>query len=363
MKSFAERFGGPPGIQASAPGRVNLLGEHTDYNDGLVLPTSIPQRTRVSLRVAAERVHTLYSANLDESASFSSAEPPQPQFARYVYGCIEVVRQHGAEVPPLDIYVASDVPIGVGISSSAALEVATLRALRELLHLEIDDIVLAQLAQRAEVEFAGVNCGVLDQMASSLLGDNSMLLLDTRSLERALLPLPAGAEVLVMDSGIARSLATSKYNERRAECEEAARKLGVASLRDAGDAAAVERLPDPWRRRARHVTTENARVREARHATADEFGLLMNASHASLRDDYEVSTPQLDTLARLLQEDENVYGAKLTGAGFGGACVALCKSGAARTIGERVGIAYAALGGGGRMLVPPSSNAWSARPL
>ena len=352
MKSFTERFGGAPSTQASAPGRVNLLGEHTDYNEGLVLPTSIPQRTRVSLRAAVEPIHTLYSANLDETAAFKPAEPPQPQFARYVYGCIEVVRQRGAIVPPLDIHVASDVPIGVGISSSAALEVATLRALRQLLHLELDDIVLAQLAQRAEVEFAGVNCGVLDQMASSLLGDQSMLFLDTRSLERSLLPLPTGTEVLVIDSGIPRSLATSKYNERRAECEEAARKLGVASLRDADDALAVEQLPDPWGRRARHVTSENARVLSATHASAEAFGKLMNASHASLRNDYEVSTPQLDALAHLLQVDENVYGAKLTGAGFGGACVALCRSGAARATGERVGNAYAAAGGRARVLVP-----------
>jgi galactokinase len=352
VKSFAERFGGTPGTQASAPGRVNLLGEHTDYNDGLVLPTSIPQRTRVSLRAAAGRAHTLYSTNLDESATFSTDEPPEPQFARYVHGCIEVVRQRGADVPPLEIHVASDVPIGVGISSSAALEVAMLRALRQLLHLRIDDVVLAQLAQRAEIEFAGVNCGVLDQMASSLLGDNSMLYLDTRSLERSLLPLPGGTEVLVIDSGIARSLATSKYNERRAECEEAARRLGVVSLRDADDPAAIEELPQPWRRRARHVTSENARVREARHASAEDFGKLMNASHASLRDDYEVSIPQLDTLARLLQEDGNVYGAKLTGAGFGGACVALCRSGTARATGERVRAAYAVTGGRAGVLVP-----------
>lgn len=352
MKSFAERFGGAPSIEASAPGRVNLLGEHTDYNDGFVLPTSIPQRTRVSLRRAHEPFYTLYSRDIDQDASFMPGEPPHAQFARYVYGCIEVLRLRGADVPALDIFVDSDVPIGVGISSSAALEVATLRALRHLLHLEFDDIVLAQLAQRAEIEFAGVNCGVLDQMASSLLSDGSMLFLDTRSLERALLPLPEGTEVLVIDSGIARSLAASKYNERRAECEEAARQLGVGSLRDADDAVELERLAEPWRRRARHVTTENARVLRARHASAEEFGNLMNSSHHSLRDDYEVSTPQLDALASLLRTDDNVYGAKLTGAGFGGACVALCRAGAARETGERAGRAYGDVGGRARILVP-----------
>ncbi|MDB5902578.1 MAG: galK [Betaproteobacteria bacterium] len=352
MKSFAERFGARPDTVASAPGRVNLLGEHTDYNDGYVLPASIPQRTRVAMRVAAGTVTTVYSAELDATASFTPGEPPQQQFARYVYGCIEETRLRVGDVPALDIHVESDVPMGVGLSSSAALEVATLRALRDLFELPLEDVLVAQLAQRAEIHHAGVNCGILDQMASSLLDLGSMLFLDTRSLARTLLPLPAGAEVLVVDSGVARSLAASKYNERRAECEEAARRLGVASLRDVDDPHAVERLDDPWRRRARHVVSENARVQSAPGASAEAFGKLMNASHASLRDDYEVSIAALDELAALLQGDEHVYGAKLTGAGFGGACVALCRAGTTPEAGRRVIDKYHASGRRGRVLVP-----------
>jgi galactokinase len=352
VKSFAQQFGGAPDAIGRAPGRVNLLGEHTDYNEGYVLPTSIPQVTRVAIRTAIEPVSSVYSANLNEIAHFTAGAPPQQQFARYVYGCIEEARARAGRVPALDIHVESDVPIGVGLSSSAALEVATLRALRELLDLKFDDVAIAQLAQRAEVIHAGVNCGILDQMACSLLDAGSMLFLDTRTLERRLLPLPAGSELLVIDSGISRALAASKYNERRAECEEAAARLGVATLRDANDAQAIAHLPDPWRRRARHVFNENARVLSALGASAEDFGRLMNASHASLRDDYEVSIAAVDALAAILQSDEDVYGAKLTGAGFGGACVALCRTGTAQEAGRRTVGKYNATGERGRLLIP-----------
>jgi galactokinase len=280
-------------------------------------------------------------------------EAPAQQFARYVYGCLEELRLEAGSIPPLDVHIASDVPIGVGLSSSAALEVATLRALRQLLDLAFDDVFIAQLAQRAEIRHAGVNCGILDQMASSLLEPGFMLFLDTRTLERRLLPLPGEAEILVIDSGISRSLAASRYNERRAECEEAARRLGIAWLRDAAHLGGIEALPDPWRRRARHVATENSRVEQAvQHAGAETFGALMNASHRSLREDYEVSIPQIDRLAGLMQAHENIYGAKLTGAGFGGACVALCRPDAAGRAGEEILQEYNAGGATGRVLVP-----------
>jgi galactokinase len=181
-----------------------------------------------------------------------------------------------------------------------------------------------------------------------------MLFLDTRSLERRLLPLPTGVEILVVDSGVSRSLAASGYNERRAECERAAQMLGVAALRDADDPTAIEALPEPWRRRARHVATENRRVQEALQVErAEDFGRLMNASHRSLRDDYEVSIPALDELAGLLQSDPDVYGAKLTGAGFGGACVALCRTGCREEAAKRVLARYNVAGRCGRPLVPP----------
>jgi galactokinase len=354
-RSFDDLFGAAPGALGDAPGRVNLLGEHTDYNDGFVLPTAIPQRTAVAVGLGAGGMHRFYAADLDEHAAVSAAPgaPPPPGFARYLFGCIRVLEREGHSVPPLHVHVTSRIPMGAGLSSSAALEVATLRALRALLGVALTDVRIAELGQRAEIEFAGVNCGIMDQMASSLADTSHLLFLDTRTLERRLLPLPAGAEILVLDSGVARTLSGSGYNERRAQCEEAARQLGVRALRDVTAQADVERLPDPERRRARHVVTENKRVLEAAEGlSAPAFGERMNASHASLRDDYEVSVPALDVLVALLQETSGVYGARLTGAGFGGACVALVAAGQAAAIGESARERYARAGHRGRVLVP-----------
>jgi galactokinase len=355
---FVDAFGHEPAACAEAPGRVNLLGEHTDYNDGFVLPIAIPQATRVALRQArGGSAFTLVSRELAQRVEFTPGRPPDALFARYVYGCVMELAARGQVLPPLQIHVASEVPIGVGLSSSAALEVATLRALRRLLDLPLDDVQIAQIAQRAEIEHAGVRCGIMDQMASSLAGTQRALFLDTRSLQTRLVDLPAGAEVLVLDSGIARTLAGSGYNQRRAECEEACRLLGLPSLRDAPDVELVETLPEPLRRRARHVVSENTRVEQAiEPIAAADFGALMNASHASLRDDYEVSVPALDRLVALLQAHPAVFGARLTGAGFGGACVALCRSGQARAVADEVLARYASTGGEGRLLVPPPSS-------
>jgi len=354
MRTFADVFGKPPAVSAEAPGRVNLLGEHTDYNDGCVLPTAIPQTTCVSIRENGGKQFSLYAAELEQAAEFTMESAPHEHFASYVYGCVRELHDHSFAAPPLDIHISSSIPIGVGLSSSAALEVATLRALRQLFNLPLDDVAIAQLAQRAEIRYAGVNCGIMDQMASSLADTRSLLFLDTRTLQRRLLPLPARAEILVIDSGVARSLATSKYNERRAECEQAARLLGLRALRDVADTAAIETLPQPLRRRARHVVSENNRVlRAVESINGASFGELMNASHTSLRDDYEVSIRQLDLLVELLQTQRAVHGARLTGAGFGGACVALCVKGEARAVGERVLEEYNTVAQLGRILVPP----------
>jgi len=354
MSGFDDIFSAAPEAVADAPGRVNLLGEHTDYNDGFVLPIAITQRTRVAMRRSGEDHFSLHAAELQNTVSFKLGEPPADHFASYVYGCLMLLRARGVDVPPLQIHVESQVPMGVGLSSSAALEVATLRCLRQLLRIELDDVLIAQLAQRAEIEFAGVNCGIMDQMASSLADTQRALLLDTRSLERRVVELPPGASVLVLDSGVARTLAGSGYNERRAQCEEASRLLGVKSLRDVTDVAMLESLPELLKRRARHVVTENARVVQAVGcATPEHFGELMNASHASLRDDYEVSTPELDRLVALLQQQSDVYGARLTGAGFGGACVALCRTGSEREVGAAVLERYNDSGQRGAVLVPP----------
>lgn len=353
---FQKIFGTAPETQASAPGRVNLLGEHTDYNDGFVLPTAIPQQTTVHLGFSPDALHHFYSQELDELVSISDHDSTPQGFASYIFGCIQLLKQEGYTIPPVNLHVTSSVPIGSGLSSSAALEVATLRGLRSLLSLDLDDVRIAQLGQQAEIQYAGVQCGIMDQMASSLADTEHMLFLDTRTLEDRVIPFPAGAEILVMDSGVPRTLAGSGYNQRRAECEEAARLLEVQALRDITNPQAVEVLPEPLRRRARHVITENNRVLEVlQGVSAQRFGELMNASHTSLRDDYEVSVPALDTLVAMLQETPGVFGARLTGAGFGGACVALVASGQARAIAQDVLERYNRAGYAGRILVPEIS--------
>ncbi|MBC7938149.1 MAG: galactokinase [Chitinophagaceae bacterium] len=358
---FEAVFGAAPDVLAAAPGRVNLLGEHTDYNDGHVLPIAIPQQTTVGMRASAGPGITLHAQNFGQTVEFTLDDAPPDQFARYVFGCLREAARAGVNVPPLQIHVASPVPMGVGLSSSAALEVATLRALRELTAAPWDDVRIAQLAQRAEVEHAGVRCGIMDQMAASLAGSTHALWLDTRTLERRLVPLPGGSEILVLHSGIERTLAASGYNTRRAECERAAELLGLASLRDISDPAVARQLPEPLRRRVRHVLTENARVLQAVEADAERFGELMNASHTSMRDDYEVSHPQLDRLVALLQGQPDVYGARLTGGGFGGACVALCKAGTPRALADLVLAVYQRDNPRGRLLVPWQAGARSPR--
>lgn len=354
IKSFEDIFDAKPLFWADAPGRVNLLGEHTDYNQGFVLPTAIPQKTRVAIRPREEggEFH-VYSAQLDIMSAFTLARPPTEHFASYIYGCIREFGVRGMLVPALDIFIDSEIPIGIGVSSSAALEIATLRALRRLLQAPLDDVQIALMGQRAEIGYAQVNVGIMDQFASSLGDTEHMLFLDTRSLEYARLPLPPNSEVLVIDSGIPRSLADSQYNARRAQCESAAQQLCVTALRDIQAVEHLEVLPEPERSRARHVVTENARVlRAVQPISPEEFGHLMNASHRSLRDDFEVSHPALDLLSDVLQRQTDVFGARLTGAGFGGACVALCRKSKSQAIAERALSEYRQAGYDGQRLVP-----------
>ncbi len=353
--NFQKVFNQSPENEAEAPGRVNLLGEHTDYNDGFVLPTAIPQKTTVQIGFSQDGQHHFYSEDLDEKVSISENNTPSG-FASYIFGCIDILKKQGFEIPSLNLYVKSSVPMGSGLSSSAALEVATLRGLRQLLNININDVEIAQFAQQAEIHYAGVQCGIMDQMASSLADTQHMLFLDTRTLERQVLSFPAGAEIIVIDSGVPRTLAGSGYNQRRAECEKAAQLLGVKALRDIPDMSSVE-LPEPLQRRARHVITENNRVSEASQGVSSKrFGELMNASHASLRDDYEVSVPALDMLVEILHKTPGVFGARLTGAGFGGASVAMVTAGEGRNIAATVLEEYNKTGNTGQILVPPKGS-------
>ncbi len=355
MDTFATLFGYSPEARGTAPGRVNVLGEHTDYNDGFVLPAAIPQTTTVEAALSGTDAFLLHSTSECEPGaivSYRSGEAVPDGFARYVDGCTRALLERGVRVPPVALFIDSTVPIGAGLSSSAALEVATLRALRELLGLKLDDVEIALTAQAAENKYVGVRCGIMDQMASSLADAERMLFLDTRSLARELVPFPPGTRAIVLHSGVQRSLASSAYNERRDECEAAARALQVQALRDVTDVGVTEKLPPPLDRRARHVVTENARVCEAaRGVPAKRFGALMSGSHASLRDDYEVSIEALDVLVECLEAQPGVYGARLTGAGFGGACVALVEATRAAEAQKGALRSYAARGFSGAALV------------
>jgi galactokinase len=361
MPTFPSLFGRPAEVVASAPGRVNLIGEHTDYNGGLVLPTAIPQRTTVELALRDDgRVRVASAAVGGDARTYRlGAEARSGDWLDYVQGCTRVLAERAA-LRGFDALVTSDVPLGGGLSSSAALEVALLRALRTALALPLDDLALALLAHRAEHDFVGVRVGVMDQMAASLADMRTALFLDARSLAHTAVPLPASLALLVIDSGIAHRLIGGGYAERREECERAAALLGVATLRDVGpdDLARAPTLPDPLFRRARHVVTENARVSEAvaalRRGDVAALGALFLASHASMRDDFAVSLPELDALVEIAAADPAVYGARLTGGGFGGAVVAAARADAGPDTAARIAQAYRArTGARGRALVPP----------
>jgi galactokinase len=364
-KSFSDLFGRDPQVRTDAPGRVNLIGEHTDYSGGFVLPLAIPQRTRIELGVRDGREDTLvraWSANMERDGIQeyrAGEEKPVKGWLDYVQGVTQAAQRAGHELRGFDVRIESDVPPGSGLSSSAALEVSLLRALREAFQLKMDDVEIARLGQRAENDLVGAPVGIMDQMAASLADETTALFLDTRSLEYEKVPLPAESELVVINSGVSHNHAAGEYRTRRQECERAAELLGVPQLRNLNnlDLWRLASLPEPLDRRARHVITENARVRSAVSAMKDRdlprLGKLLYASHESLKNDYEVSVPEIDRLVELAREEPDVYGARITGGGFGGSIVVLARHGAGREIGERIVAKYHdEMGGKGTMLVP-----------
>jgi len=325
---FTDVFGAAPAADAKAPARANLLGEHTDYNDGFVLPTPLPYFTTVAVGPGPAGTIEAHAARFGETLSRPLDAPPGGDWLDYVLGCVRVLAQEGVAVAGLRVAIESDVPMGAGISSSAALEVATLRALRQWLGLPLDDMTVARFGQRAESSFVGMPCGIMDQMVSSLGTPGQALFLDTRSLEHRLLPLPASHHLAVVHSGVSHRLTDSGYRQRRSECEAACVALGVPSLRalEVADLPAIEALPEPLNRRARHVVTENRRVLDGvaalERGDVASFGRLMVESHASQRDDYKVSVPEIDALVETALQ-HGAAGARLTGGGFGGCIIAL----------------------------------------
>jgi galactokinase len=353
IEAFRAEFGRAPVLVARAPGRVNLIGEHTDYNDGFVLPIAI-DRDIVLVAAPAQdgaRRARLYSVNFDQHSTFSleediprsSAEP----WSNYIRGVLWVLAQEGYLLAGFDAVVGGDVPLGAGLSSSAALEVATLELCDALYGLGLEPTQKALWGQCAENQFVGMQCGIMDQLiAVSGVADHAVLI-DCRSLERQSVPLPEGVSVVVVNSMVRRGLVDSAYNERRRQCEEGARLLGVPALRDVTPGAFERRaaeLPELVRKRCAHVVAENDRTLRAadalRQGDVETVGRLFNASHASMRDLFAITVREIDTLVEAAQSQPGCYGSRMTGGGFGGCTVSLVKAGAVSAFSENVVAAY-----------------------
>ena len=332
---FAERFGQPPSWIVRAPGRVNLIGEHTDYNDGFVLPMAIDRAVWIALRPRDDRIVSVHSIDYDQSREFSldRIERGRPGWVEYLKGTAWSLAEAGCSLSGWEGVLAGDVPLGAGLSSSAALETAAARAMAAAANLAWHPAEMAKLCQRAENRWVGVNCGIMDQLISAAGQAGQALLIDCRSLTCEPAPLPGQTAVAVLDTSTRRGLVDSAYNERRGQCERAARRLGVDALRDADidrlERSAAEMDPTVFRR-ARHVVTENDRTLKAavamRRGDAAELGRLMRESHRSLRDDYEVSNDALDAMVECASAHRACFGARMTGAGFGGCAVALIRA-------------------------------------
>lgn len=334
-------------VTAQAPGRVNLIGEHTDYNDGFVLPAPIPQQTRVRLTARDDREVHVQSRQQASHGSFTLGdESVRRDWLDYIQGVTQALRKAGHALSGFDAELTSNLPMGAGLSSSAALEVALLRGLRKLFALQISDQDIAKIGRAAEVDFVGVPIGIMDQMASSLGTQGRALLIDTRTLETRDVPIPEPLELAVIASGVVHAHDTGEYKQRRHECERAAAALGVAALRDVNLEQLERRvgLDSLLYKRARHVISENARVLETVDALAscdtDSLRRLFAESHASMRDDYQVSVPAIDLLVELAGSAEGVVAARLTGGGFGGSIVMLAERGEGRAAARAICDAY-----------------------
>ena len=353
VEAFRQQFDAAPTHVSSGPGRVNLIGEHTDYNDGFVLPVALKRDVRFVFRPRADRSVRLFSLEYSEPYTFDLdrlAHDDDSLWVNYVQGMAWSLEEAGLRLTGIDAVLSGNVPRGSGLSSSAALEVsaahAFMAAADQLTVLTGPQI--AKAAQRAENEFVGVNCGIMDQFISVLGKENHALLIDCRSLTYELVPMPEDAALVIGNTRASRSLASSAYNERRAECEAGVALLqsalpAIRALRDVTSTELEEHktlLPESIYRRCRHIVSENERVME----TVDAFcrndlvsvGRLMDASHESLRDDYLVSSPALDAMVAAMRSTPGCFGARLTGAGFGGCAVALVEPGAEQLVADAI---------------------------
>jgi galactokinase len=339
-----------------APGRVNLIGDHTDYNDGFVLPAAIDRQIVVAATPRKDSLVNVYALDFDQWDHFDLqkeiAQLGKKSWGNYIRGMAWSLLREGCQLGGMDAAVAGNVPIGAGLSSSAAIEVAAGYAMLQLSDHACDRKSLALAAQKAESDFVGMRCGIMDQYISCLGRQNHALLIDCRDLGYRAMPLTSGARIIIVDSGVHRGLVDMAYNARRLECETVAAHFGVRALRDVSLTAfnnrAHELAPD-LRRRARHVISENNRTVSAAEALAADdlkaVGDLMVASHASLRDDFEVSCRELNLLVEIALGVEGVYGARLTGAGFGGSMVALVQPEAAADLTNTIAARYGSVSG------------------
>lgn len=357
---FAAAFGGVPDGVVRAPGRVNLIGEHTDYNAGFVLPCAIPVETRIGWRALPGREVRVVALDYDGQADAFDLDAivhhPEGGWRDYVRAMVATMIADGAALRGAEMAIVGDIPRGAGLSSSASLEVAVGHAMAAAAGLAVDPATVAVQAQRAENDFVGMKCGVMDQLASAASVAGAALLIDCRDLSTRAVPIPADAAILIVHSGVVRGLVEGHYNRRRAECEAAAAAMGVASLREATPAmVAAAELPAEVAARACHVVTENARVLAAADALAAgelaALGELMAQSHASMRDDFAITVPKVDELAAvahaaIVEVAAGEGGARMTGGGFGGAIVAVTRARAAADVADIIRARYRTPDGG-----------------
>ena len=368
--AFEARFGAPPERLVRAPGRVNLIGEHTDTSDGFVLPMAIDREVRVALTPRSDTTVRLVALDLEAEDVFDATAPAtRDGWAAYAHGVAWALAEAGHALSGFDAVFTGDVPRGAGLSSSAALELALARTFAEASDLPWDPAAMAVACRRAENAWVGVASGIMDQLIGACGEAGSALLIDCRDLSTEAVPLPPGTRVVILDTGTRRGLVGSAYNERRAQVDAAAHGLGVEVLRHATPELLEARggqLDPAARKRARHVVSENRRVLEAadamRAGDAARLGRLMDASHASLRDDFEVSGPALDAMVEVARAQDGCHGARMTGAGFAGCCVALVAEEAVEPFVAQVAQRYRAATGHEPALYPVVASA-GAGPL
>ncbi len=348
--AFRKVYGKAPTVIGRAPGRVNLIGEHTDYNEGFVLPAALDKNTVVAVALRDDQIVTVHSLDFvtDSQFTLDTLRDPDPnQATLYPRGVLWLLQQQGHTLRGMDIVIGSDVPTGAGLSSSAATEIAMLEAAAALLDIPFKPQEKALFGVQVEHQFVGVRTGNMDQMISVLGQKDHALLIDCRSLEATPVPIPGGVSLMALDTGKRRDLTHTEYGKRREQCEEAARLLGVKALRDVTPeqlAAAANKLPEVIERRAAHVVNEDVRTLAAaaalRSGDLATVGRLLNESHVSLRDLFQISIPELDIMADLAQHEVGCFGARMMGGGFGGAVIALVSDEHVESFSERVALAY-----------------------